>query len=111
MEQKSAEIRGEADAQVIQLTAEAYGRSPEFYEFMRRLEVLKMTLGEDTSLIMSTENDLFQMLKDPGKSALMAPGFQPSQVSLSGISPNTQASRMMLPVGFIAPCGSLSMPS
>ena len=41
MEQKSVEIRGEADAQVIQMTAEAYGQSPEFYEFLRRLEVLK----------------------------------------------------------------------
>jgi membrane protease subunit HflC len=67
MEQKSAEIRGEADAQVIELTAEAYGRSPDFYEFLRRLEVLKMTLNSDTRLILSTDSDLFQMLKEPGQ--------------------------------------------
>ena len=67
MEQKDAEIRGEANAQVIQLTAEAYGRSPEFYEFLRRLEVLKKTLDRDTNLILSTESDLFQMLKGPGQ--------------------------------------------
>jgi len=66
MDQKSAEIRGEADAQVIQMTAEAYGQSPEFYEFLRRLEVLKMTLNQDTRLILSTESDLLQMLKQPG---------------------------------------------
>ncbi len=76
MEQKSAEIRGEADAQVIQMTAEAYGRSPEFYEFLRRLEVLKMTLNQDTRLILSTESELFQMLKEPGESTL-APRLQP----------------------------------
>ena len=67
MEQKAAEIRGEADAQVIRLTAEAYGRSPDFYEFLRRLEVLKKTLGQDTRLILSTESDLFRMLKEPGQ--------------------------------------------
>ena len=67
MGQKTAEIRGEADAQVIQLTAEAYGRSPEFYEFLRRLEVLKKTLDRDTRLILSTESDLFRMLKEPGQ--------------------------------------------
>jgi len=75
MEQKSAEIRGEADAQVIQMTAEAYGQSPEFYEFLRRLEVLKATFNQDTRLILSTESDLFQMLKGPGgsKSAPLLP--------------------------------------
>jgi len=34
MEQKSAEIRGKADATVIQMTAEAYGKSPEFFAFL-----------------------------------------------------------------------------
>ena len=66
MEQRSAEIRGEADAEVIELTAAAYGQSPEFYEFLRRLEVLKATVDQDTRLILSTESDLFQMLKGPG---------------------------------------------
>ncbi|MGZ0173771.1 MAG: protease modulator HflC [Planctomycetales bacterium] len=66
MEQRSAEIRGEADAKVIQMTAEAYGQSPEFYEFLRRLEVLKATFNQDTRLILSTDSDLFQMLKGPG---------------------------------------------
>lgn len=65
-EQRSAEIRGAADAQVIQMTAQAYGRAPEFYQFLRRLEVFKKTLHGDTRLILSTESDLFRMLKDPG---------------------------------------------
>lgn len=67
MKQKSSEIRGEADAQVILLTAEAYAKSPEFYEFMRQLEVLKMTLGNETRLIMSTDSELFRMLKGSGE--------------------------------------------
>jgi membrane protease subunit HflC len=64
MKQKSAEIRGAADAEVIRLTADAYGRSPEFFQFLRRLEVFKKTLGQDTRLIMSTRSDLFQLLKE-----------------------------------------------
>ncbi len=66
MQQKSVEIRGEANATVIQMTADAYGRSPEFFEFLARLEVFKKTLGSETRLILSTESDLFQLLKQPG---------------------------------------------
>jgi membrane protease subunit HflC len=69
MQKKSVEIRGKADAEVIRLTAEAYGQSLEFYEFLRRLEVLKTTLGRDTRLILSTKSDLFQLLKEPGEMA------------------------------------------
>jgi len=68
-EQRSAEIRGEADALVITLTAAAYKESPEFYEFLRRLEVLKTTLGNDTRLILSTKGDLFRLLKGTGTPA------------------------------------------
>ncbi len=63
MEQKSAEIRGEADAEVIRLTAEAYGKANEFYTFLRRLEVFKKTMGRDTRIVLTTDSDLFRMLK------------------------------------------------
>ena len=65
MEKASAEIRGQANAEVIQLTAKAYGKSPDFYDFLRRLEVYKQTFGADTRLILSTKSDLFRLLKDP----------------------------------------------
>ncbi|MBT4865271.1 MAG: protease modulator HflC [Planctomycetaceae bacterium] len=68
MQKESAEIRGKADAEVIRMTAEAYGKSPEFFEFLRRLEVLKTTLGRDTRLILSTDSELFQLLKEPSES-------------------------------------------
>ena len=63
MQKRSAEIRGAADAEVIKLTAEAYGKSPEFYAFLRQLEVFKNTLGPDTRLILGTDNPLFGLLK------------------------------------------------
>ena len=78
MKQKSSEIRGQADARVIQLTAEAYAKSSEFYEFMRQLEVLKVTVGNDTRLILSTDSELFQMLKTPGE--LELPPRRPPQL-------------------------------
>ena len=58
-------IRGQANAEVIQLTAKAYGKSPDFYDFLRRLEVYKQTFDADTRLILSTKSDLFRLLKDP----------------------------------------------
>lgn len=74
-EQKSAEIRGQGNAKVIQLTADAYGRSPEFYEFLRRLEVFKKSLDGDTRLILSTDSDLFRMLKQPGSDPSKTPSL------------------------------------
>ncbi len=63
MKQKAAEIRGRADAEVIQLTAETYGRNPEFFIFLQKLEVYKAALKGDTNLILSTDSDLLSLLK------------------------------------------------
>lgn len=63
MEQKSAEIRGEADAQVIAMTAEAYNKSPEFYALLRRLEVFKQALAGQARLILSTDSELLRLIK------------------------------------------------
>jgi membrane protease subunit HflC len=63
MKQKSDEIRGTADAEVIRLTAEAYGQNPEFFEFLQRLEMYKAALKTDTRLILSTDSDLFRLFK------------------------------------------------
>ena len=69
MEKQSAMIRGDANATVIQMTALAYGKSPEtidFYRFLRRLEVFKASLDGNSRLILSTDSDVFQLLKEPG---------------------------------------------
>jgi membrane protease subunit HflC len=65
MQQRSAEIRGDADAEVIKIAADAYSQSPEFYEFLRRLEAYKNTLGRGTQLILSTDNEFLQQLLQP----------------------------------------------
>ena len=65
MEQRSAEIRGEADAKVIHVTAKAFGQSPEFYSFLRQLEAYKKTLGRGTRLVLSTDSAFLKRLHDP----------------------------------------------
>ncbi len=65
MEQRSAEIRGEADAKVIEVTAKAFGQSPEFYSFLRQLEAYKKTLGRGTRLVLSTDSAFLKRLHEP----------------------------------------------
>lgn len=62
-QQKSAEIRGSADAEVIRMTAEAYGKAPEFFEFLQRLEMYKKSLKSDTNLVLSTNSEMFGLFK------------------------------------------------
>jgi len=64
-EQKSAEIRGSADAEVIKIFADALSKDTKFFEFLRRLEVYKATLGAKSRLILSTDNELLELLKGP----------------------------------------------
>lgn len=65
MQQRSAEIRGTADAEVIRIAAAAFAKSPEFYGFLRRLEAYRNTLGGGTTLILSTDNEFLRQLRGP----------------------------------------------
>jgi membrane protease subunit HflC len=60
------EIRGVADAKATEIYATAYNRSPEavaFYEFTRTMQSYKSTIAENTTLILTTDSDLFKFLK------------------------------------------------
>ncbi len=75
-EQRAAEIRGRAKAEVIRIAAEAYAESPEFYAFLRHLETYRKTFGAGTRLVLSTDNELLQHLRGPtvgGDVATIAP--------------------------------------
>ena len=73
MKQKAAEIRGQADAEVIQMTAEAYGKNAEFFIFLKKLEVYKSAMKSDTNLILSTNSDLLKLLKSIDEKPLLPP--------------------------------------
>jgi membrane protease subunit HflC len=60
------EIRGEADAKATEIYARAYNQSPqavEFFAFTRTMETYKSVIAANTTLILSTESDLFRYLK------------------------------------------------
>jgi membrane protease subunit HflC len=60
------EIRGVADAKATEIYAKAYNQSPEavtFYEFTRTMQAYKSLIAENTTLVLSTDSDLFRFLK------------------------------------------------
>lgn len=60
------EIRGAADAEATRIYAEAYDQSPqarEFYGFQKTLDTWRAVLGNRTNLILSTDSELFSLLK------------------------------------------------
>jgi len=60
------EIRGAADAKATEIYAKAYNQSPEsvaFYEFTRTMQSYKSIIAENTTLVLSTDSDLFKFLK------------------------------------------------
>ncbi|RLB41515.1 MAG: protease modulator HflC [Deltaproteobacteria bacterium] len=60
---KAQIIKGKADAEATRIYAEAFGRDPEFYSFMKTLEVYRNTLQKDTTLVLSTSSDFLRYLK------------------------------------------------
>jgi membrane protease subunit HflC len=60
------EIRGVADAKATEIYAKAYNQSRaavEFYEFTRTMQAYKAIVAENTTLVLSTDSDLFKFLK------------------------------------------------
>ena len=85
-------IKGVADASATEIYAKAFNQSPEaaeFYEFSRTMELYGEILGGDSTVILSTDSDLFQYLKRstpsstttkavPTKSASLKPAPAPA---------------------------------
>jgi modulator of FtsH protease HflC len=63
---KVEEIRGLADAKATEIYASAYNKnaqSVEFYEFTRTMQAYTTMLGKSTTLVLSTDTDLFKFLR------------------------------------------------
>lgn len=60
---KSETIRGEADAQATRIYAKAYNQDPEFYSFLKTLDVYKTTMGENNRVILTTDTELYRYLR------------------------------------------------
>ena len=57
------EIKGKADAEATKLYAKAYGLDPEFYSFVKTLDVYGKALDKNSSLILSTDSEFFKYLE------------------------------------------------
>ncbi|MFW5804666.1 MAG: protease modulator HflC, partial [bacterium] len=64
---KNAEqIKGKADGEAARIYAQAYNQSPasrELYSFLKSMETFERTFDNKTSIILSTESDLYRYLK------------------------------------------------
>jgi membrane protease subunit HflC len=57
------EIKGRADAEATRLYAEAFNIDPEFYSFQKTLEVYNEALDEKSTVVLSTDSEIFKFLK------------------------------------------------
>ena len=60
-----------------EIYARAYNQSPEavaFYEFTRTMQAYKSMIAENTTLVLSTDSDLFKFLKGVRPDGDIVPG-------------------------------------
>jgi len=61
------ETRGKADAEATKIYGNAYNRDPEFYAFSRTLEAYKEGQNKNSVMILTTDSDYYQYLKDAAR--------------------------------------------
>ncbi len=64
--QKVQTIRGKADAEAANIYAGAFNSSPdaaEFYNFQKTLDTYEQVIAGDTTLVLSTDSDLYRLMK------------------------------------------------
>jgi len=57
------EIKGKADAEATTIFADAFGVDPEYYSFVKTLEIYGEALDEKNSLVLSTDSEFLKYLK------------------------------------------------
>jgi modulator of FtsH protease HflC len=74
------EIRGESDAKASEIYARAYTQNPqaaEFYGFLKSMETYRKVLTKESTLVLSTDSDLFNLLRRSGAKPNAAPPAPP----------------------------------
>ena len=67
-ERQAEEIRGRADAEATAIYAAAYNKSAtarQLYSFLKGLEALEASMDEQTTIVLSTDSELFKLLSNP----------------------------------------------
>jgi len=57
------EIKGKADAKVTKTMADALGVDPEFYSFIKTLEIYNIALDKESTVVLSTDSEFLKYLK------------------------------------------------
>jgi membrane protease subunit HflC len=57
------EIRGRSDAEAADIYAQAYNRDPEFYRFLKTMDVYRTTLDKGTIVMLSTDGEFLRYLE------------------------------------------------
>jgi membrane protease subunit HflC len=60
--EESQRLRGTGEAEATTIYAQSFAEDPEFYAFVHSLEAYERLLGADSTLVLSTESDLFRYL-------------------------------------------------
>ncbi len=63
--EESQILRGEGEAEATRIYAEAFTQDREFYTFLRSLEAYQKFLPEGSTLVLSSESELFKYLASP----------------------------------------------
>lgn len=64
---KAQEVSGKADAEATRIYAAAFGRDPEFFQFLRTLEAYPRTMDGSTSLFLGTDSEFYRYLRSSKK--------------------------------------------
>jgi membrane protease subunit HflC len=59
--------KGEGEAKALDIVASTLGEDPEFYGFYRSLETYKLALKGDSTMVLSSDSELFKYFSNPEK--------------------------------------------
>ncbi len=59
---EAEEIKGEGDKEALKIYADAYSQDPEFFKFVKSLQVYSQIMDNNTTLVLSTDSELFEYL-------------------------------------------------
>ncbi len=59
--------KGEGEAKALDIVASTLGKDPEFYGFYRSLETYKLALKGDSTIVLSSDSELFKYFSNPEK--------------------------------------------
>jgi len=61
---KQQQLMGQGDAEAFRIYAEAYGKDPKFFEFVRSMEAYKKVLNEGTTFVTTPQSEFFKYIQN-----------------------------------------------